>query len=163
MNWPFKRKKSILPSEVEDYYKAEKRDRTGIAGLLVLGTFVITFFLALAVFFGARWAYRKYVTKDTAITSPVSVNESGSAQNPPVPVGPADPSTGGLIQGSKPAPATPDAKITANSNPAPAPTQPATRPIPNTGPADTLAIFVAVSAIGALAHRTYILRKIENS
>lgn len=158
MNWPFKRKKSILPSEVEDYYKAEKRDRTGIAGLLVLGTFVITFFLALAVFFGARWAYRKYVTKDSVTTSPVSINESGSAQNTPVPVGPADPSTGALIQGSKPAPTPPDAKITANSNPAPS--QPANRPIPSTGPADSLAIFVAVSAIGAFAHRTYILRKI---
>lgn len=162
MNWPFRRKKSILPSEVEDYYKAEKRDRTGIAGLLLLGTFVITFVLALAVFFGARWAYRKYIAKDSTPASPVSINEPG--QSTPGVIGPADSSTGALIQGSKPAPAAPEATLSAPAPaPAPKPSTTSNKPIPNTGPADTLAIFVGVTIFGTIAHFSYSARKASNS
>jgi cytoskeletal protein RodZ len=56
----FKRKKkdSVLPEEVRDYYTAEKRDRKGMAWLLAVATLIVTFLIAAALFFGGRWVYR---------------------------------------------------------------------------------------------------------
>lgn len=53
-----------VPQEVQDYYQAEKRDRTGIAWLLALGTLVATVLLAVALFFGGRWIYRAVFKDD---------------------------------------------------------------------------------------------------
>jgi|AntRauTorckE6833_2_1112554.scaffolds.fasta_scaffold01909_9 hypothetical protein len=56
----FKRKKQdeVLPDEVRDYYKAEQRDRMGMAWLLAAGAFLATIAIVIALFFGGRWVYR---------------------------------------------------------------------------------------------------------
>ncbi|CAN5650200.1 hypothetical protein BH23PAT2_BH23PAT2_01270 [soil metagenome] len=56
----FKRKKQdeVLPDEVRDYYKAEQRDRMGMAWLLAAGVFLATIAIVIALFFGGRWVYR---------------------------------------------------------------------------------------------------------
>ncbi len=59
--WPFNRKKkdqSVYPQEVQNYYQAENRERTGVAWVLAIGTLVGTILLAAALFFGGRWVYR---------------------------------------------------------------------------------------------------------
>ena len=57
----FNRRKNstpVLPEEVQEYYQAERRERTGRAWLLALATLFVTFLLAAALFFGGRWVYR---------------------------------------------------------------------------------------------------------
>ena len=60
--WPFNRRKkqdqSSVPSEIQDYYQSERRERVGVAWLLALATLAITVILALILFFGGRWIYR---------------------------------------------------------------------------------------------------------
>lgn len=48
----------VLPEEVREYYQTERRERTGMAWLLAIGTLVATFIIAAGLFFGGRWAYR---------------------------------------------------------------------------------------------------------
>ena len=58
---PFRRDKDssdTAPKEVKDYYQAEKREKVGVAGLLALGTLLVTVVLAMGLFFGSRWVYR---------------------------------------------------------------------------------------------------------
>lgn len=63
----FKRNKQdtdVLPTEVREYYENERRERTGVAWLLALGTLVLTFVIAAALFFGGRWAYHVAFSND---------------------------------------------------------------------------------------------------
>jgi hypothetical protein len=66
--WPFNRRsaenREDVPPEVQDYYQAEKRERTGVAWMLGLATVVITILLALALFFGGRWLWRAVTGND---------------------------------------------------------------------------------------------------
>lgn len=54
----------VLPEEVREFYKAEKRDRTGMAWLLAIATLVVTFLIAAGLFFGGRWVYRAVFNDD---------------------------------------------------------------------------------------------------
>lgn len=63
----FKRNKKntdVLPQEVREYYQTERRERTGMAWLLAIGTLLVTFIIAAALFFGGRWAYRAVFGND---------------------------------------------------------------------------------------------------
>ncbi len=65
--WPFNRKKQedqALPEEVQEYYEAGKRQRTGMAWLLALATLLVTVVIALLLFFGGRWVYQKFSNND---------------------------------------------------------------------------------------------------
>lgn len=70
----FKRNKSdnsgAVPTEIHDYYQAERRDRTGVAWLLAAGTLIGTVLIVLGLFFGGRWAYRALTgnNKPNAVT-----------------------------------------------------------------------------------------------
>jgi len=82
--WPFNRKKeqsSDLPQEVQEYYQAEKRERVGVAGLLALGTLVVTIGLAIGLFFGGRWAYRSLFNKDKQTASVNQTKDTSEEQN----------------------------------------------------------------------------------
>ncbi len=135
-----------MPTEVQDYYKAEGRERTGVAWLLALATLLVTVLVVLGLFFGGRWAFRKLKNNDKP--APVAV-QTDTAKD----------------QGTKaaePAPATPPAQTPSPSTGSPAPA-PATTPtsarnsnLPSTGPEDTLAIFVAVSVLAYIAHRRFL-------
>lgn len=63
----FRRQKkdvSVLPEEVQDYYRAERRDRTGKAWLLAIATLIVTFLIAAGLFFGGRWIFRTIFGND---------------------------------------------------------------------------------------------------
>jgi cytoskeletal protein RodZ len=182
----FGRNKNVeqVPSEVQDYYRSERRERVGLAWLLALGTLVVTLIIAAGLFFGGRWTYRKITGNDNKTpqtaqqdqnqngqTSSTNTDQSnndqqknegqnngqnGSTSSPspaPAPTPTPTPTPAPQGSGSGPAP-----------NPAPAPT-PTPSPTPvaaasttdprlaNTGPGDTIALFVIVSIAGAVAHR----------
>lgn len=75
----FKRNKKntdVLPAEVREYYQSERRDRAGVAWLLALGTLLLTFVIAAALFFGGRWLYNAVFDKDTETTQTTSQDDS---------------------------------------------------------------------------------------
>lgn len=169
MAWPFKRKKTSVdyPAEVQDYYKFDKPERTGTAWILALVTLVVTVLVALGLFFGGRWAYRKLAGKDqpgtTTQTAPPQVvqqpsSETGQPTTPPSSETPSAPGSGTDL----PAPTTPttngpSSTSTPDVTPNTGPTLSAT--IPRTGPADTVAIFIAVSALATIGHRLYTAKR----
>ncbi len=74
MAWPFNRKKNTeeVPAEVQEYYQAERRERTGIAWLLAVVTLVATLAIAAGLFYGGRWVYRQIAGNgdEPAVTEP---------------------------------------------------------------------------------------------
>ncbi len=58
-------KKSVLPSEVDAYYKSEAREKKSVAVLLGVVTLVGTLLLAALIFFGGRAIYRSFNDADT--------------------------------------------------------------------------------------------------
>lgn len=85
------RKKSTLPTEVDEYYKSELRTRRGTSILFALFALIVTLVIAAGLFFGGRAIYRalnddnKDTTKvedsnsNSANTSPASSQDSSSA------------------------------------------------------------------------------------
>lgn len=132
MKMPFKRKNndSAVPAEIQNYYQTEPRTRSGVAWLLALGTLVITLVVALGLFFGGRFVYRKIANKNT---TPVTTQQADTESMP------SDSDTSSTNT-TKPSASTP----TPTPTPAPAPatsgatpTTPAATPqrnLPNTGP-----------------------------
>lgn len=154
MRWPFRRKQNIegVPQEIQDYYQAERRERTGIAWLLALGTLLTTIALAILLFFGGRWVYRKVANRNgntSQVTQQPTETTSPANEAEQQPSGDQGATGGGTSSTATNTPAT-----------TPAPT-PATQgqqsrgtssDLPNTGPGDILAVFVLTSLIGAVAH-----------
>lgn len=142
-----------MPTEVQDYYKAEGRQRSGLAWLLALGTLLVTVVVVLGLFMGGRWAFRKLKNNDKP--APVAVQTDKTKDG-----------------GTKPAETTPDGDAPATSpaqtppatttSPAPAgssttaPSSTKNSNLPSTGPEDTLAIFVAVAVLAYIGHRRFL-------
>jgi len=143
----FRRKAKIeapdMPPELQTYYQAEKREKSWMAWALGLATLVVTILLALALFFGGRWIYRKVRNEPAKVTTVQTDNEAKETPKATTPE-PAAPST----------PTTPSNTGTSStSTNTPRAATPGSSDLPNTGPADTLAIFVAVSVLAYFVHR----------
>lgn len=177
MRWPFSRKQdeAVVPAEIREYYQTERRERTGIAWLLALGTLIITIGLAALLFFGGRWIYRTIADNDDDTNTaqveqaPETSENTTDTSTPPATDQSPDTSTDNTANGSSSATSSTntDEPSTSNNNVAgsssgtsQSDTTPVTGPgdLPETGPGDTFAIFVAVSVLGFLTHR-YILTK----
>jgi len=175
--WPFNRKKrngtgNKVPQEVEQYYQSERRDRVGVAWLLAGLTLVLTVLIVLGLFFGGRWVYRKIANKDngnqTAQTnqpaeqSPASQQPSsnnGSSEN----TTPPSPSSGNTSSppASQPTPSQGNVNApTQSNNPSSVSTKPTQTNLANTGPGETIAVFVLVSLAGYLGYSTYLRKKL---
>ncbi len=95
MKFPSLRRNKIedptLPKEVQAYYEAEQRDRRGVAGLLAVGTLIVTILVAAGLFFGGRWAYRSIRHTDkkpnvaTTGTSSTKTETPNNSADTPVP------------------------------------------------------------------------------
>lgn len=165
----FRRKQvdtTSLPPEVQDYYQAERRGRSWAAWVLALITLIVTVLLVLGLFFGGRFIYRK--VRGTDKPAPVAVqtdNDDQEAQNP-TPSTPANPPTVQAPQGSTPSQLPSDGTTspttTAPNGTGTTPTQTTTPTpdgnLPNSGPGDTLAIFLAVSVLAYVAHRRFLAK-----
>lgn len=147
-----------MPPELQNYYQAEKREKTWMAWVLGLVTLIVTVLLALALFFGGRWVYRKVRNDEPAkvtTTQTENTDKNGSENDKPD-------SEDSKDSQETAQPATPTAPATnqtpGTTTPPVATTTPVTGDagLPNTGPADTLAIFLAVSVLGYILHRRFI-------
>lgn len=125
-----------VPTEVKEYYQAEKQDRIGTAWMLSIATFVATVIVVLGLFFGGRWAYRS-LNKDTASTKTNGIskndNKPESTKQPVSPGSPTPsaPTTPPATKPQAPPPAPP-------ASPAPTPLASSPAEMPHTGP-DSLA------------------------
>lgn len=150
---------TAVPQEVSSYYQAESRDRTWMAWLLALVTLAVTAIIIMALFFGGRWAYRKLrhktgnttsvvikpVTAPTTDSTPTSENTSPSNGNGNV-NGPANPAP------------TPN-----SATPTPIPTPTGKTNLPNTGPGDTLAVFIFTFVLGTALHYSFLSKARSNN
>lgn len=172
MNNPFRRNKDVsaVPAEIQDYYQSERRDRTGIAWLLALGTLIVTIGLATLLFFGGRWAYRAIVNNDDTSEVAQTDEESENSDNSDSTEGSSDeaaaPSTG-TSSTSTSTPNTPSTTPATPNTPA-TPARPSvsvagdSTDLPNTGPGDIVAIVAATTAIGTAAHYAVTTRRTES-
>ena len=176
--WPFNRREKVveqeIPEEINEYYQAERRERTGVAWLLALGTLVVTLLLAVGLFFGGRWVWRKVVKNDKPAQTAQTSNESQSntnqdkpaesnnqnqpnSQNSNTPVSPTTPNNTAQNQTGTSSTSTSTPSGGASSGTANTPgTSVAgsqTAPLPDTGPTDTVAIFTVTAVAGTIAHR----------
>src|SRR6266545_4403999 len=74
-----------VPAEIQEYYQTERRERAGVAWLLALGTLLVTVVLAVGLFFGSRWVYRKVAKNEkpkTAKTDDKAHKDTQSQQQP---------------------------------------------------------------------------------
>lgn len=170
--WPFNRKKNDnqdLPPEVQDYYQAERREKVGVAGLLALGTLLVTILVAIGLFFGGRWVYRTVFDKDRPNTAAVQnenkaeeeveqrqedeqkeKQEAEEAEKARVEAEKREAEAAAERTRQEAARREAEARNNAANQPAPAPA-PATgkaSDLPSTGPADTIAIFLGTVVIG---------------
>ncbi|HTE57431.1 MAG TPA: hypothetical protein VK694_01715 [Verrucomicrobiae bacterium] len=172
-----------VPAEIQEYYQTERRERAGVAWLLALGTLLVTVLLAVGLFFGSRWVYRKVAKNDKPNTSE-SADQEKQEQQPVANNSQAEADRKKAEEEKKKqeeAMKQADAKAaeekkkkdeeakkqaeaqrqqTPAAAPAPSPQQVAgtqTRSnIPNTGAEDTLAIFMILVIAGYLIHRILI-------
>ena len=161
-----------VPAEVQEYYQSERRERVGVAWLLAFGTLVLTIALAIGIFFGGRWVWRKIDNnnKNTATTE-----QTGQEQNQPsggetAPGAGSQPSTtpsqdqGGTSTQPQSTPSqTPSANQPSASAPATTTVPSTSSNLANTGPGDTVAIFLGVTILGVLGYQAVIRHKLAKS
>jgi hypothetical protein len=153
--WPFNRRNNKIdqvPAEVREYYQAEQRERVGVAWLLALGTLVVTILLALGLFFGGRWIWRSAFENDKQPTNVATqTSKDKKTDTDQAPAGTPAPSTA-PSRNTTPSSRQPNSgSRTPTSTP-----RTGDNNLPNTGPGDTLAVFVGATLIGYLLHRLYV-------
>jgi cytoskeletal protein RodZ len=160
----FRRKKDSVLPEVDQYYQAERRDRTGLAWMLALLSIALVAGVIVAIFLAGRWAYNE-------ITSDDEPSEVATTQTEDAPSfdgsSTEEPSSNEEGQGDQevPAPAPASTPAPAPQKPNPQPTTPQTGDngsLPRTGPADVVVVFGVVSTTAAAAHYAVQRRK-QNS
>lgn len=163
-----------MPVEVDQYYQAESTGRGPITWVLALVTVLITVLVVLALFYGGRWAYRKFHhntkkavstvqkaiddTSDTATTgesgSTNSNGTTGSSSSSSSSTNSTSATTG--TSGST----TPSTSTTQSTTPSGTSNGQYTtnggKQLANTGPGDSLAIFLGVSVLAYVLHRRFL-------
>lgn len=164
MKWPFRRRQDVsaVPAEIQEYYQTERRERTGIAWLLALGTLIITIGLATLLFFGGRWAYRAIVDNSQETAQTDQGQEAPKAPEGSAPEK-AETSTGtSSTNTSTPSTPAPSTTSTPSSGTQGAATTPAAGELPNTGAGDVIALFAATTVAASAAHYAISTRRTES-
>jgi hypothetical protein len=166
--WPFNRRnrnnQADVPQEVQEYYQSERRERVGVAWLLALATLVITILLAIGLFLGGRWIYRAVIDRDsgqpgttqteteTEVTPPADAPGSTDGASDEPTDDRADTSQQGTSSTSTDRPATAgeqDERTGSNGE------------LPDTGPGETVGLFLAVTAAATAAHHIVLGRRYD--
>lgn len=74
------RKNTVLPTEVDEYYKSEMRTRRSTSVLFALFALIVTLVVAAGLFFGGRAIYRA-LTDDNQNQTQVDENKDKSSDN----------------------------------------------------------------------------------
>lgn len=169
-----------VPVEVQEYYQAERRERTGMAWLLALATLGATIALAAALFYGGKWAYRsianrnkkpqtvqntnKQGTQQTATSSPTDngtpgapTGTSSTSTNTPSPP-PSSAANTGAPQPSSGVTGSSNGTNTTSTSATPNASTQSVRLV-NTGASNVVTSFVVVSISGAAVHYAYVVRR----
>jgi cytoskeletal protein RodZ len=161
----FRRKKdeATLP-EVEQYYEAERRDRSGLAWLLAILSMVVVAGILVLLFLGGRWAYNEITDnndEDVATTETAEVQNFDGAPTNEQPANEGSETTQNSPEGNTSTPA--EGSSTSTDTSAANNESTSNSTLPHTGPADTAVIFVAVSFAAAAAHYAMQRRKLSRS
>ncbi len=173
-----KTKPVVLP-ELEKYYDAERRERSGLAWILALVSIAGVALVLIGMFFGGRWLYRN-LTVDKANKPAIVQKDTNSDSNDKAKTNtepksntqintPATPAPV-AVKPSTPAPATPAPSKPTPSSPSPTVTKPVTTPtattvsptttkLSNTGPTSTVVYFVLTTITGTLLYQ-FIVRRL---
>lgn len=152
----FRRKKESVLPEVDKYYEAEQRDRTGLAWLLALVSILVVAALIIGLFFAGRWAYNSITDNNET-----SQNEgSDAADLPTFDGGPDTNNADESVDSTPPAdsgeePATPPAESDDDEAPANEARPLAgtgTDELPNTGAGGLIGIFAGVTTLAGGTH-----------
>jgi len=81
--WPFNRKKQedTLPEEAKEFYESGRKERSGMAWLMALGTLIVTVVLALLLFYGGRWVYNRFAGDDEPKNQPTEATKQTQEQS----------------------------------------------------------------------------------
>lgn len=154
------KKDSVLP-EIDKYYDGERRDRAGLAWLLALVSVIAVTLLVVGVFLGGRWAYRALTDNND-----VAVVNNGDEELVPDFDGVVPPSEGedtpapsdeepeSSEDQPEEAPAEEDGTVQAPARTDTPSEVPSTGddPLPKTGPASIVGVFIGVSSTAGAAH-----------
>jgi hypothetical protein len=179
--WPFNRNKksstlgtTSIPSEVQDYYNAQHRERVGVAWLIAVVSLLASIAVVVGLFFGGRWAYRKIAHKNPS--GPVAVQEddnksdeskdedknksdsndsnssdnSSQGSNQPQSLPGSDDSSDAAAGTT-----TPQTSSTSTTTPQAA----TTGKTPDTGPGNTIAVFAIATVAGTTAYQVALRRR----
>ena len=173
--WNRNKKNTDVPAEIQEYYQIERRERTGIAWLLAIGTLLLTIILAMVIFFAGRWVWRAVAGNNdtrTEISKTTqngqgsgdkqgsSSNRGGSSNNGSGAQGSEENNTSqnnqteaGNASGSSTSTPPDDTDESQASTPTTG------SDIPETGPGNIVAVFAVTSVLGYMAHRRYLLAR----
>lgn len=158
-----KKKNSVVLPEIEKYYEAERRERSGLAWILAAVSVAGVVLLLLGLFFGGKWAYHRVKSNKpvATITQKDSGNDTnksndktdsnsgdkktGSTNNSPAP------SSNG--NATPPAPSTSVPVTPAPSTSAPVPVVNNNKNLADTGPASVIPAFLTATALGTAYYR----------
>jgi cytoskeletal protein RodZ len=157
MAWFNRNKKStiVLP-ELEKYYEAERRERTGLAWILAFVSVAGVALVLIGVFFGGRWTYRHFKNDKP---STVAVIETENTTTTDQAESSKTPDTSKPV--TTPAPVTTTTPTPSATTPAPTKTTDTSTPkasssttqLTNTGPEDVAPAFMTATATGILLYR----------
>jgi len=171
--WPFNRKEPVedsnLPEEVKEYYEAERREHIGVAWLLAFVTLVVTVAIIVGLFTGGRWAYHKIANKDTTSqtatnTKPQPKKSSSTVTNSTATAASTGQSGSQIPVTNKPSTTTPSTTSSSatTSTPTTATSQTTNQSLANTGPGNTVALFIGVTVVATVGHVIYSRRKLKS-
>lgn len=154
--WPFNRNKEdkpAVPAELSNYYQAEKQQQNARLWALGFLTLLATIAIVYGLFLGGRWIVGTFQDDDTSNEPSVTQQDSGTAEgnsnNPMSSDFNEDQAGENGSEGNAPG-ATDDEQEAGEEV---GKTSSATTNLPNTGPAETLAVFMVVTLFAAVAHR----------
>lgn len=166
MKWPFNRNKNIegVPAEIQEYYQSERRERTGVAWLLALGTLIVTIGLATLLFFGGRWIYRTVANNDDNRTEETAqVNQDPQeTTSPQESTTSDDPAIAPSTENGTSSTNTTNNTGTQGSQNTPSTTPVTGDGLPDTGPGDTLTLVVFTTMVATAGHYVVTTRRTEN-
>lgn len=166
-----KKSETTTIPELQDYYATKKKDNTGLAWLLAVGSLFVTAAVLVGLFMGGRWAYRALTNSDKNVTVTADKKDEETVV-PATPTTPSVPATGTTSPATgTPAPAidpqvpkAPTAAPTQGVSPAQSPEQnrsavAANTTLPDTGAGSVIVLFVSVMLVSSLAYRAALLKK----
>ncbi len=146
---------SNLPPEVKEYYAAGKKQRKGVAWLLAISTLFVTILVVFGAFLGGRWVYRKIANSGKEQT--VQTDQTGNdEQGAPADTQQDQPEDTPDSTEVEDAPAPQPAPAPSTSSP---PTNTQAGTLPQSGPADTLAVFAVTTVAGTALYQVRLKRR----